>query len=111
MYIGNLPMPQGKRTVHQRLHPLKILGKHAGTAGISMVNGHARQVRRGQFLNLGRVKIHAGQADAIHVPIAAMLQIGHGCTPNVVIDKGHIIAATLRFGLESLQNGGKKIMG
>lgn len=53
MYIGNLPMPQGKRTVHQRLHPLKILGKHAGTAGISMSMDTQGRSAAASSMNLG----------------------------------------------------------
>ena len=102
--VGDARVAQGHRPVHQQVDAVQVVGDDAGTALKQVVDGDAGDGAGRQLRHLIGIEIHAGQAHAVHVAVAAVLQVGHLHGADVVVDEGDVIALALGLGLEGVQH-------
>ena len=95
----------------ERLNALPVFGLYTGFVVENVVDGDQRKRTGDELEHLAVVEVGTDDADAVHIAIAAMFQIGHFGMTHVVGDKGDIIAPAFGFLLEGLQHGGKIAVG
>ena len=76
-----------------------------------MVDGHAGNIAGGQLRHLCGVEIGADQAHAVHITVAAVLQVSHAVPAHIMVDEGNIVTMLFAFALEGIQHGGEEAVG
>ena len=64
-----------------------------------------------QLHHLRVVEVHAGDHNAVHIAVAAVLQITHAPAADVVVDESDVVAVLFRFHLEAVQHSRKIFVG
>ena len=76
-----------------------------------MIDRDHRHLAVHQLHHLRLVEVHAGDHHAVHIAVAAVLQIAHAPAADVVVDEGDVVAVLFRFHLEAVQHGRKIFVG
>ena len=108
---GDALVPLGNHVAGESLDTLPVFGLDTGSVVENVVDGDQRNRTGDELENFAFVEVAADDADAVHIAIAAMLEISHLGTAHVVGDKGDIVAPAFGFLFKGLQHGGEKAVG
>ena len=104
-------VPHRENVPGERLDALPVFGLDARPVVENVVDGDQRKRAGDELEHFTVVEVGTDDANAVHIAIAAMLEVGHLGVPHVVGDEGDIVAPALGLLLEGLQHGGEIAVG
>ena len=108
---GDAAVAAGPCLPHQRLQAGNVVREDGHAVVEHMVDGDDGHLAVHQLHHLRVVEVHAGNHHAVHIAVAAVLQIAHALAADVVVDESDVVAVLFRFHLETVQHSRKVLVG
>ena len=104
---GDAAVPLGIDIPYQLLHAAHVVGYDGGTVVEYVVDRDDGQLGIDQLEHLRIVKVDAGNDNAVDPAVLTVLQVSRRLRADVAIDKGDVVAVSLRLDLETFQHRGE----